>query len=280
MTVVAHAVERDGAAADDSKVPQHHPYWAAALACQSLYLHDTGDPRSAEPGQIVAKIANETSDRQAFAWSSIAAGFAQQSAGEHDAALATLERSCELLASIPDPRLLAHARGMRCMSLMKLGRIEEALDSAERACELIRRNSLTGDLCTQSWLSHAEVRLAILESANPGSATAARRAASKAVKAMLRQGRNVRDSGAAEAHRVAGTFEWLRGKQDKALAQWEQGLSEAQALGAPRAWARLLFERGRRTGSKPDLYEAAALFEKIGATGELQDVATIRQLAT
>jgi hypothetical protein len=93
---------------------------------------------------------------------------------------------------------------------------------------------------------------------------------------MLRQGRKIRDSGAVESLRVAGAFEWMCGRQDKALKHWTMGLSKAEMLGAPRARARLLFERGRRTSSDSDLDEAAALFSQCAAVGELRELQALR----
>jgi hypothetical protein len=103
-------------------------------------------------------------------------------------------------------------------------------------------------LCTPPLLAHAEVRLAMLASAEPGSTRKEAHEAEK-VKAMLRQRRKIRDSGAVESRRVAGVFEWLCGRHEMALKHWKMELSEAELLGAPRARTRLLFERGRRTAS-------------------------------
>ena len=67
-------------------------------------------------------------------------------------------------------------------------------DSVE-ACKIIRQNYLTGNLCTPPLLAHAEVRLAMLASAEPGSTRRQKSEAARQVKAMLRQGRKIRDSG-------------------------------------------------------------------------------------
>jgi class 3 adenylate cyclase/tetratricopeptide (TPR) repeat protein len=270
------AVEDGKRAAELCRTAGNLRYQAAALVCQFLYLAEQGDPLFAQVGHIVAQLANETSDRQAFAWSLIVIGFVQQTAGDHEEAQATLKKGVDLLLSIPDPRLVAYSKGLRSVSLLKLGRTTEALADSVEACKLIHDNYLTGNLCTPPLLAHAEVRLAMLESAEPGSTQREKRQAAKQVKAMLRQGRKIRDSGAVESLRVAGAFEWMCGRQDKALKHWTMGLSKAEMLGAPRARARLLFERGRRTSSDSDLDEAAALFSQCAAVGELRELQALR----
>jgi len=87
---------------------------------------------------------------------------------------------------------------------------------------------------------------------------------------MLRQGRSVRDESPIEAQRVAGTFAWLDGSQQRAHSLWAQGLEKAKALGARHAGARILFERSKRADRLDDLRQAAQQFAECGALGDLR----------
>src|SRR6185369_13482511 len=123
----------------------------------------------------------------------------------------------------------------------------EAAESGARALALIRRHHLSGTWTTRPLLAAAELALLQVESAPAVQRRAARASASLAVRTMLRQGRRVRDEGAVESHRVAGTLAWISGHAQRAQAHWARGLAHADSLCARHARARLLAERGRRT---------------------------------
>jgi hypothetical protein len=185
-----------------------------------------------------------------------------------------LHEAMEVYEAIPDYRFFANALGLQCANLIKLQRMGEGLLCAMRAEHLIRSHSLRGTWCTRPLMALAEARLAEFEQSGLHRAETA-----SAVSRMKRQGREVRDEGAVECHRIEGRFSWLCGKHDRALACWDRGLEEAESLGARHAKARILFERGRRTGSRVDLDQAAMLFEQCAATGELRELQTHRNSA-
>jgi hypothetical protein len=190
--------------------------------------------------------------------------------GEHDAAIGVIDRTTGTYESIPDHRMLACMLGLRCFNLRKLGRLAEAEQSCKQALLLQKKHRLTGTISTFALLAAAELRLEQFEAGLQQAG--ARHAATVAVKAMIRQGRRVRDQGAVESQRVAGTFEWLCGERKRALSFWSKGLDEAKALGARHAEGRIFFERGRRTGSDDDLQRAALLFQQCGALGEQREL--------
>ena len=241
--------------------------WAALTSNLVQHLYSLGEPGwIALPEQILG-VAVETSDDQAKAWALSMTAIKEEHAGRHEAALASLQKAMDVYEAIPDYRFLANALGLQCANLKKLHRMDEGLLCAMRAEHLIRSHSLRGTWCTRPLLALAEARLAEFERSGLHQAETAR-----AVRRMRRQGREVRDEGAVECHRLEGEFEWLCGKHDRALACWDHGLAEAETLGARHAKARILFQRGRRTGSPTDLDHAATLFEQCAATGELLEL--------
>jgi class 3 adenylate cyclase/tetratricopeptide (TPR) repeat protein len=238
--------------------------WAALTANLVQHLYSLGEPSWLGLPEQILRVAVETSDDQARAWALSMTAIKEEHAGQHDAALASLQKAMKVYEAIPDYRFLANALGLQCANLVELQRMDEGLLCAMRAEHLIRSHSLRGTWCTRPLMALAEVRLAVFERSRLHRAETA-----SAVRRMRRQGREVRDEGAVECHRIEGEFAWLRGRHERALACWDRGLAEAETLGARHAKARILFERGRRTGRRADLEQAATLFEQCAATGEL-----------
>ena len=248
--------------------------WGALTANLVQHLYSLGESRWLSLPEQILSVALETSDEQAKAWALSMTAIKEEHAGRHEAALASLHEAMEVYEAIPDYRFLANALGLQCANLIKLQRKGEGLLCAMRAEHLIRSHSLRGTWCTRPLMALAEARLAEFEQSGLHRAETA-----SAVSRMKRQGREVRDEGAVECHRIEGRFSWLCGKHDRALACWDRGLGEAESLGARHAKARILFERGRRTGSQVDLDQAATLFEQCAATGELRELQTHRNSA-
>ena len=244
--------------------------WSAVVGNGIMYSYSSGDPRwIADVGKFWA-IVSETTDRQSQAWALSGVALVYEHRGEYANALATLHKADEIYAAIPDWRLLAHSSGVRCSSLLALGRIDEAAESSACALGLVWRHDLSGSWTTRPLLAAADLALLQFENAPAAQRSAAGAAAARAVRTMLRQGRRVRDEGAVESHRVAGTLAWIGGHAQRAHAHWERGLAQAEVLGARHARARLLAERGRRSGNRVDLELAAKLLLECDALGELR----------
>ena len=88
--------------------------------------------------------------------------------------------------------------------------------------------------------------------------------------------------GRAELLRLMGLYYWFIGKQKKAIGFWENGITEAERLGARVECARIYMEIGRRcremrardlkvNGIDPDEYlkKARILFEEMGLQQDL-----------
>lgn len=272
----AIARERGERAADLLLEAGSTRFWAGAMANRALILRCMGLPQWMSSALEIAKTAAETNDQQALGWAASVVALAQCDRGEHELSYATMERAVNLFRAVPDSRLLAFALGVQSICLRWLDRLDEAIAHAAEAQVLIQRNRFTGTWVTPPILAAADNYLVVFEAGDPVQRTKMRDATLKAVKAMLRQGRNVRDESPVEAQRVAATFAWLCGNQRGALAHWSKGLDEAKALGAPHAEARVLFERGQRMNCAHDVQQALQLFTECGALGEMrraQDVA-------
>ena len=246
--------------------------WSAVVGNAVMYRFALGDPRWLDEVDRFWSVVSETTDRQSQGWALTGIALAHEHRGEHTQALATIDKAADIYASVPDPRLLAHAWGVRCTNLLKLGRVAESITCSEQAMVLIKRHHLSGSWTTRPLLASAEARLARFEAAPAEQRAPSRRLAAVAVQVALRQGRKVRDEGAVESQRIAGTFAWLKGDRRRADAHWQHGLADAHLLGARHAQARLYFERGRRIGNRDDLERAEGLFAQCRAAGEQREL--------
>ena len=242
--------------------------WAAFVGNVGLYLYALGDSRWMAVVEKLAQVAGETVDRQAAAWATAAVAMANEHRGEYDQSLAATQQACEISISVPDQRTLSLALGQRSVALRRLGDFAQAKQCSDKAVALIARHRLSGTWCTRTLIGAADLHLLLLETKGDEYLQSAR----SAVKAILRHGGHVRDEGAVEALRVAGTYAWLRGKRRRALAFWSRGIEDAGKLGAPHAQARIMVERGSRTEDRHELLHATLVLAECGATGEQRKV--------
>ena len=73
----------------------------------------------------------------------------------------------------------------------------------------------------------------------------------------------------AEAMRMKGTYEWLRGKLVKAQKWWQRSLTVAEELGMRYDLGMAYLEMGKRLGNRESLKQAEAIFVNIGAKWDL-----------
>ena len=245
--------------------------WAAFVGSVGLYLYALGNSRWMALVEKLAQVAGETADRQAAAWAMAGVAMAHEHRGEYEQSLAATQQACEISASVPDQRTLALALGLRSVALRRLGEVAQAKQCSDEAVALIARHRLSGTWCTRTLIGAADLHLLLLETKG----NEYRHSARSAVKAMLRHGARVRDEGAVEAQRVAGTYAWLCGKRGRAVAFWSRGFEEAGTLRAPHAQARIMVERGGRTDDRHELMQAALVLAKCGATGEQRSVEAV-----
>ena len=245
--------------------------WAAFVGSVGLYLYALGNSRWMALVEKLAQVAGETADRQAAAWAMAGVAMAHEHRGEYEQSLAATQQACEISASVPDQRTLALALGLRSVALRRLGEVAQAKQCSDEAVALIARHRLSGTWCTRTLIGAADLHLLLFETKGDDY----RQSARSAVKAMLRHGSHVRDEGAVEAQRVAGTYAWLCGKRGRALAFWSRGFEEGGTLRAPHAQARIMVERGGRTHDRHELMKAALVLAKCGATGEQRSVQAV-----
>jgi hypothetical protein len=196
-------------------------FWCATQIDQVLFLNSLGQPYR-EVVERMRRIVEQTPDQHARAWMLFADCMELQRQGRHAEVITIIDQAIGISVKIPDHRTLALSLGIRCRSLHHEGRDSEAEASCSEAESLIRENRLTGAMSTLPLLAVVDFRLAQFESAPADQSK--QRAAKRAVKAMWRQGKNVRDHGAVERYRVAGMLQWLLGQRERAMSLWSTGL--------------------------------------------------------
>jgi hypothetical protein len=74
---------------------------------------------------------------------------------------------------------------------------------------------------------------------------------------------------AAEAYRLQGTCDWLRGRERQARRWWDKSLAIASEIGQPYELAATYLEMGVRLKEKTYVEKARKMLEEIGARLDL-----------
>jgi hypothetical protein len=136
---------------------------------------------------------------------------------------------------------------------------------------LIRQHGIKGILITQPRNVLAETYLVVAEQASGLEKETWLKKAQGACHAALRQG-GVDRSGWLRALRLQARYEWLRGKPKSAQHWWQQGMGDAQRLGAPYEVGMLHLEMGERLNDHSHLQQAETTLKKVGATLDCERV--------
>ena len=256
------------AAADMYQRAGHLRGWGmAAVSAGWLHFLRGELEESHELTARVVQVGEASGDRQTLALGLGDLAFLilhQQ--GNPDLAASMLERSIELFETVPDLSSITWARAALVECLLHVGDLDRALSVAEENSSTIAKHRLTGPYITVPLNSLAAARLAALD--RNGAATSAPRqlrfkAARTACLQALREGRRFSD-GFPAACRHWATYQWLRGRPQRAKRWWQQSLDAAYQLGARYEVGLLHLERGRRTGARLDVEYAERLFTEIG----------------
>ena len=211
------------------------------------------------------RFGRDGDDRQVWGWGLGGQGRTLCQAGRLEEAAEATSKAIELLESIPDYLSAVSAYGDLARCRLRQGRLDEALSVAETGKRLIAAEGLRAFLCSPVYIAHAEALLAAAEAdASPATLKRAGRAAAAAV----RQGRIDREA-AATAHRLHGTYDWLRGHRRAASRAWQHSVTVADRLGAGHELALTWLEIGSRTGERSALEKAEQLFSDLGDEVEL-----------
>jgi class 3 adenylate cyclase/tetratricopeptide (TPR) repeat protein len=252
--------------------------WIEGVCGLSTVLHYQGEyERRVQMGSdVLYASARRQGDVQAEAW-----GLLDQL--ESLIALGDRERTRPLLDALRpfldkdigrSEQIWAH--GLLALALLRDGDPAGALEAATRATEHSARTAPVAVYCYEGYAAAAEVFLALREARH--GATARERAAvargARAATAALERYARVFPIARPRAQVYRGWLYHLAGRQAAAALSWRRAVEDAERLQMPFEEARARHERARhRPPGDPlrraDLERAAALFESVGATGDL-----------
>ena len=212
----------------------------------------------------MVQVGEASGDRQILALGLGDGGFlALHHEANPESATSLLERSIEFFEAVPDLSSVTWARAALVECLLHMGDLDRALRVVEEIGTTIAKHRLSGPYSAVPLNSLAAARLAVLERDGSAAGRAVLKAARAACRQALVEGRRFAD-GLPGACRHWGTYQWLRGRPQRAKRWWARGLDAAHRLGARYEVGLIHLERGRRTGGRDDVEHAERLFVEIG----------------
>jgi tetratricopeptide (TPR) repeat protein len=185
-------------------------------------------------------------------------------------AIIDLKKVIELAEAVPDHRFRAMAGGDLGKCYLRQGDLGQALAILEENEHYrarykmkrpfpILRNGLVGAYLLAAEQSGKNERENWLKKAG------------RSCREALREGKKYR-IGLAEAMRLKGTYEWLKGKPVVAQKWWQQSLAVAEEIGMRHELGLTYLEMGQRLKDRAHLEKAESIFAEIGAEWDLAKV--------
>jgi class 3 adenylate cyclase/tetratricopeptide (TPR) repeat protein len=254
--------------------------WGATSLSIVQVCVDRGDLRRAiEEALQMIRISQDGADHEVEAWGLVCLGLSRFRAGELNEAVPALQSAAEMFRSIPDYPMLAWTCGCLGQTYLREGRLRDALTVLEESSQIIAQRGVRANQVAHCRNALAEGYLAVAERSEGSEHVDAIKKARRACRAALQQGK-IFSGGLPAASRLRGRYEWLRGGHSAALAWWRRSVGVAEELGARYDLGLTCLEIGKRTGERPYLERAEAIFAQIGAKLDLAEAqSAIRVLA-
>ncbi len=237
--------------------------WATYLmACILIYQGDY--PHAQEYGQELVRFGQDGADLHVLCLGHDVLGFVQQFIGPWEEAIIHHQQAIVLAETVPDhlTRVGAGAKlGQSYLRQRKLQPALDALEASQRLSLLHKEPHHFATLCN----ALAEAYLFAAEQVPVGKPGREKwmKKAGRACRSALRQGKAFRGR-RAEALRLRGRYEWLRGKPAAARKWWQHSLAEAETLNMRYEMGMTHLEIARRLDDGTHLEQAESIFAVIG----------------
>jgi tetratricopeptide (TPR) repeat protein len=238
--------------------------WASAMCMRVHPLVEWG--RLAEGLDLareVTRVGRESGDLYTEAWGVAWEGEVQYMMGSLEEGEQKMQVALAALLARSDFRIGAKVAGHLAHCLLDEGKLDEALPLLLENQARARKYGLIGGTLHYANTGLAAARLLAAEHAEPQDKGAALDEARAACKNLLKSCK-VDSTGLVPAHRMQGTYEWLRGRSSNAEKCWRKSLEHADKLGARYEGALSMLEIGRRLAHREQLERAASEFETMG----------------
>jgi DNA-binding SARP family transcriptional activator len=200
-------------------------------------------------------------------------GLAQMRLGRLEDAAASLKRAVALADAVPDDLNRAEGRGDLGRCLLRLGQWQEAVVVIEEGGRLCREHRVQAHNAVPVLAGMVEAYLhAAVQSEEPARSQWLEKAA-QACEAALKNARRFLPA-LAEAMRLRGIVEWLRGDARSAQKQWQRSIELAARLGLRYDLGLAHLEMGLRLRDRAHLERAEAILAEIDSA---RDAARARE---
>ena len=220
------------------------------------------------------EVAEEGADQSLRGWGLFVLGRAQWTVGEDQRAQASLREAATILRAVPDRQILVRALSDVGYCQMRKGDLGAATATLEEVAQLITTYEIRGfHSHALNWL--LEAYLEHFQRASDVERGVWDRKIDASIKAVKRQAR-IDVEAEPGMHRLLGRHHWLRGDKVRAKAEWDASIAWGDKLRFVPELAWSYAEMGWWLSSREHLDRAAALFDSMGAKGELARLNAMR----
>jgi DNA-binding SARP family transcriptional activator len=221
----------------------------------------------------LVRIGDEKADVETSCVGAGRLGLARMRLGRLEDAATSLKRAVALADAVPDHLNRVETRGDLGKCLLRLGEWQEALVVLEEGGRLCREHRVQAHNAVPVLAGLVEVYLRAAEQTEEPAESEWFEKAARASEAALKHARRFRPA-LAEAMRLRGTVEWLRGNAGSARKWWQHSIGLATQLGLRYDLGMARLEMGLRLHDRAHLERAATILTEIDSAW---DVARARE---
>ncbi len=242
--------------------------WALAVLLMAYVEEYRGRfARAMAHAHDILRTGEETGDLWAQCVGEGMLGVLWRHRGEVDRARTHLQRAFDLAQQIPDYMSQIEIGAQLARTQLRLGAWSDAVTLVETQQKVAVEHGVKGDSLGRFLNGRALVYLVAAEQHQGPEREHWLAQAKDACRDALKGARAFRP-GLAEAMRLQGRYEWLRGHPAAARDWWEQALGQATAAGHRLDQAHILMDIGHRLNDVPSLERGRTLLTDMGATEE------------
>ena len=242
--------------------------WALAILLMAYVEEYRGEfARALDHARDILRTGEETGDLWARCVGEEMLGGLAYHRGHLDRAREHLERAFALAQQIPDYMSQIEIGARLARVLLRQGAYPAAIELIEAQHRVAVEQDVKGDSLGRFLNGRALVYLAAAEQHHGPEREHRLAQVRDACHDALKGARAFRP-GLAEAMRLQGRYEWLRGRPAAARTWWERALAQATAAGHRLDVACISLEMGHRLNDSPLFEQGRALLADMGAKGE------------
>ena len=209
------------------------------------------------------QFGRDMDDNQIISWGLFLKGTIEQCTGKVEESIYSFKQTIELAKAVPDYMYVIEALGELGRSLLKNGKMNQALESLEESRRLSVERNMRGHCIAPSLKGLTETYLFAIEYGEKAKMTRWIKKANIACQDLFKYSKSYQTI-LSETFRLKGTYEWLRHKPSKATKWWEKSLHFSAKKGFLYEEAITHFEIGTRLNDRKHIKQGEIIFNRIG----------------